>query len=927
MAAANQVLHLRSVCHTCLPPTSNSWYLNYDYNHEYKKRRLIMSVGNDEFIDNVLFVELKVKDQRGNIGTAGLKLIKSHAPQNGTCTIEPQIGTECTTKFQISCQNFATMIEEPLLYTFKMGNIYVERTNSPETFLYLNREGTLTVHICNYHHACTVVDLPVVIDESQSEDSPNLNVMLAEGRRQQAFCFMQLFSHNPENMTSFVDADISWGDQDSTTNLEMVNTLEIAKNCISTLKSLKNPEVRVVSHFMSRVAYIFNFVSSDTEILDLTEPIWIEMSKRLTYMITFCMIPDLEILKLNSFLLVPDYNDKEVYIDWMDFNHPVAMRMSHIVAIIQGIFILWRNIGAHLTRFIEPGEPFNYILDDVSFRVKMYDKFSPDNIILRDSYCSLKAPTTTINFLRELLNSNRLMVYTWCLKSDVLWWVPGVSPPNSASMAINIFGSNMQTNYLTSLPNELVSYNVGVKRLSNITNYYYEDTNVVRYHAIIYSVKLQGKANLVVQFIKSSVDFRVLITTHIKPVLRNIYDKSFYVPKGSTKKTVILNNHCPRENIAYIAIYKAEPNAVESANFTLRIRSQQCNVFDLTKDDPTWQKIDCNLKSMVQNPRFSQCNVDYLSIFSATAYRIEPFEIQQIANEIFVPPICSISVIFFCSVILGVVLLLLLATLRARYRRKNLIRVMKSRLDEEDPRTENVIVQLRTGGGLLSFTTSNVTLEFVSELGRYKVVIYQNPVNPHLGLGTSRMIRLSNTKVKLPCRLAVSHDLSGRYPSWYCRSIQVDDLRNDLSYTFPFHCWIRKDDKIVVSCYAKKKKKNIHKLQNIKRAERCLLFLRRFRFYSRVYFTDWFMLQPILGPWRYTDSSLNAYQRTCILICKTVITITLVFCFYRRSTIFNRYKFHKYFKLLDLNDTLALFIGSYMLVIFLNYCLEHLSLP
>ncbi|TDG42525.1 hypothetical protein AWZ03_011041 [Drosophila navojoa] len=294
---------------------------------------------------------------------------------------------------------------------------------------------------------------------------------------------------------------------------------------------------------------------------------------------------------------------------------------------------------------------------------------------------------------------------------------------------------------------------------------------------------------------EASVDFRVLMTMHVKPVLRNIYDKSHYVPMGSIKTTLILNNHCPQENTAYIAIYKADPNSLKPANFTVQIRSQQCNAFDLSNDSPTWRKFDCSLKTMAQNHRFSQCHVHYLSIFSATAYKIEPFEIQQIANEIFVPPVSSLAVIFFCAMILGVGALLLLATLRSRYRRKNLIRVMKSKRDEVDPSEENVIVQLRTGGGLLSFTTANVTLEFISDQGRYKVVIYQNPVNPHLALGTSRMIRLSDKKVQLPCRLIISHDLSGRYPSWYCRSIQVDDLRNDLSYTFPLHCWIRRDQK------------------------------------------------------------------------------------------------------------------------------------
>lgn len=918
--AVDQVLHLRAVCLTCTDYCSYKWTLN-GVDAQQNKKRLVTRLAAD--LVGQLTVKLSVMDQAGN-GNTELKLQQAQPPQGGSCTIQPSIGEECITKFHISCQNYASAHQEPILYTFRMGHIYVENINSGETFLYLNGRDLLTVRICTYYLACTDVQIPVTVLSQEFNETPNIVAMLREGRRQEAFCVLHRLSFSPENMTTFTDSDDSFRSELSFAALEMVNSLEIANNSLSTLKSSERLELRVVSHIIKRADFIFNFVREDTEILDLTEDICLDLGKLLTYILTYFTISDREILELNSFLT----QDKDLFhgvsVNWTRLDHNIVLRVSTLVSIVKGIFSMWHKTGEQLTRYIQPEEPFDYVLNNISYRVEMHDAYKPIEHESNNTSCYITSSLQTIKILRKMLQTNYLLFYTWCFTFDIFWWVPRTMSPTSATIAFNIMGRNSPNNDITAKSNKLILFKLGLERLSNTAEY--EESNVIFDHAISYKLRLQGKANLVVKLLRSSADLRVLVAMNVKPVLRNIYDQSFYFPKGFRSRTIILNNHCREDGIVYVLIYKVAKDP-EPANFSLRFSAQKLSAFDISNESPRWVKVECNLRTMVRKSNYSQCQVHYLSIFSAAAYKAEPMSIKQVSSNLFIAPLNLVFVMFYCLIILGVIVILSWVTLRARRKKKNLIRVIKWKRDEEDPSTENIIVHLQTGGRLLSSTTANVKLIFISDLGRYKAVIYQNPVNPYLELNTSCMLRLSDRRVQLPCRLIISHDTSGRFPSWYCRSIQVDDLRNNLSYTFLLHCWIRRGQKVMVSCNQTERKTILNQLHRVKDAKGSLLFIRRFRYYIRFYFTDWFMMQPLFGPWRYTDESLDVYQRTCIWLFKAIITITVVVCFYRKSTFYNSFKFQNDLTLLGMTDFVLLAFGSYMLTLLLTFCLQHTTQP
>ncbi|XP_032288797.1 uncharacterized protein [Drosophila virilis] len=920
--ATDQVLHLQALCPACKMPITYIWKLN-GIDMKQNKQRLVMKLATD--LVGELIVTLNVADQAGK-GTTELRLQQLQPLKSGNCVIEPQNGKECVTKFHIRCQNFVSMIQEPLLYTYTTGNIYEDITNSEETFLYLNGNTPLIVRICGFQFPCTFINISFTIEPmnfrgSETLDKHSMVRMLVDGRRQQAFCFLQKLLASPERINDVLGYFRSITMDRTLSVFEMVNTLEIAYKCITFVGVVNCHEAHAMSNILERVILTFNFVREDTEILDMPEATCLDMGMLITNIVAYCMVKKTELARQN---LILDYPYNEDYIDWPPFDKMVSSRIKCYLDVVSLVFKIWHTIGKEFTRYIQPEEPFNYVLNNVSYRVEMHNSYAPIEYASNCTSCTLKIPLPTVEAHRQMLGTNDLLIHAWCFESDIFWWAPGTFPPTTAVLAVDILGRNAPYKFKSQ---SSLLYQLGLRNVKGNTVFLYEQSDMIHNNMIIYRLKLDGQVNMLVHFVNTSASLRVLITMNVEPTLLNLHDKSCIVSKDCYSRTIILKNRCTEGGIAYIAVYKANSFDTAPAHYTFRISAQECSVWDTSNKYPNWMKHGCYPQNLAQGQPYSLCNVEHLSVFSAKRYEIKPFPIKKIHSYAYQSPFSLSCLIFNCLLALAALSLLIIGKLRLRHKKKNLIRVIKSDRDEMPPHTENIIVHLRTGGYIIGSTTANIKLVFTSTLGRYKVVIYQNPISPHLKLNTSCMIRLSDEKVQLPCRLTISHDVSGRYPSWYCRSVQVDDLRHDLSYTFPIHSWIRRAQKIQVSCLPTEKLVTIKRLHQVKVTNGCWSqFKHRFRYYCKFYFINWFMMQPILGPWRFTDESCNIYERTCIWLCKTILTTTMVFCYYRNSTHIKYFEFDQQISLLSVSEFLEIGIGSYFATLIFEFFLYHLIL-
>lgn len=897
----NHSLHLRAICNECVKPvytwTMNGVTLNQD------NERFVVALKSD--VGEEIIVQLDVVDRYSKAHTE-IKLNISKPPTGGHCTIEPKTGEECLTKFKIHCVDYKSDGIGPLLYAFKLGTVYADYSNSPETFLYLNKVDKLTIHICNEHFACTVKELNFSVVPMSDFDMNTLVMLRDMGQRQRVICILQKLSTSPGQI-DYMEKQLKLIEHDTTrTMLEMINTMEIAYKFIKSLKRIEHHEAHITSYFISRAISTFNAIKKDTEILDMPREMCLNMGNVLTDIVGILSIHGPTNREGQEILSDLDNPFNDQFSNWTEFDTDIVQHIGHYSKLVRLIFDLWKLIGSAAAHHIQPSDKYEYATANSSYKLMMHEKNTKILYNSHDFYCKFEIPKSTVANLRKTFQTKALLIQTWCFHRNLFWWVPEIQHPTTAILAVNVYAQNgKDDSALEATENNL--WSLSVRNVHYNARQTPTQTDVLHRSLVVYKLQLRGRANLIVQFFNASKSLRVMVKLNVEPTLFNLYKTNCYIPMGK-ERTIVLRNRCPEKSIAYIAVYRANFWDFSHVTYSYSLRAHECCVWNKNNGNPHWSRSGCYSKDTKHNTLYSQYYVNQFSVFSAKDYSVKSHHVPTKITFVKDLPVNMSCVLFTCLMIVGTLALLFIGKSEC-VSNQNLVRVIQSNRDEVHPRTENVIVHIHTGSMKLAFTTANIQLTFKSDLGRYKVIVYQNPCNPHLGVSTSGLLRLSDEKVQLPCRLTISHDNTGRYPTWYCRAIQIDDLRRDLSYTFPIYRWIKRGQKVKVSCYradvvSDKEKEN----KNI----RWTNFTLRFRHYIKLYFINWYLLQPILGPWRYTDNSCNTFERICMWSCKVILIITLIFCYYRNTTHVNYYDYEQQSSETSTARVLALAIGCYL---------------
>lgn len=699
----------------------------------------------------------------------------------------------------------------------------------------------------------------------------------------------------------------------------MINTLEIAYNFIKSLKQIEHREAHIMSYFISRIISTFNVIKKDTEILDMPRKMCLNVGNVLTDIVENLSIHGPMHLDGQEIPNDFDHPFNDQYSNWAEFDTGIVHRIGRFSKLFRLIFDLWKLIGSAATHHIQPSDKYEYATSKFSYKLMMHEKNTKISYNSHDFYCKFEIPKSTVSNLRKTFQTKALLIQTWCFHRNIFWWVPEVWHPTTAILAVNVYAQNGKDDSVLEASGSNL-YSLSVRNIRNNAEQTPSQSDVLHRSLVVYKLQLRGQANLIVQFFNASKSLRVMVKLNVEPTLFNLYGTNCYVPMGK-ERTIVLRNRCPEKSTAYIAVYRANYLDFSHVTYSYSFRAHECCVWKRNNGNPHWSSSGCYSKDTKYNTLYSQYYVNQFSVFSAKDYSVKSHRVPTKITFVKDLPVNMSCVLFTCLMILGTLALLFIGRSECVSNR-NLVRVIQSNRDEMHPRTENVIVHIHTGSMKLAFTTANIQLIFKSDLGRYKVTVYQNPCNPHLGISTSCLLRLSDEKVQLPCRLTISHDNTGRYPTWYCRAIQIDDLRRDLSYTFPIYRWIKRGQKVKVSCY---RSDVVSDKDKESKNTRWRNFIIRFRHYIKLYFINWYMFQPILGPWRYTDSSCNTLKRICIWSCKVILTITLIFCYFRNTTQVNYYDYDQQRSETNIARLLALAIGCYLATVIYDMILTIIT--
>ncbi|XP_030385714.1 uncharacterized protein LOC115632622 [Scaptodrosophila lebanonensis] len=925
-----ELLHLLALCEDCESPIEYKWTMN-SKDMQQNKRRFVYKVPNDDTIGD-LFIRLEVKTARQRNGVHVLVLKQNKAPTNGTCSIEPKHGQECQTNFHVVCKDFVDSNPGPILYVYTVNGAHIHVIGFGEARLFLIEGGSLNVSICDSQFACTTLSLSYTVDSMELPNSLeeidaffkkyDFKRMLRDGPRDQAFCLFYRLSLHKATAAIVKRYYREFGKDRSKTLMEMVWLLNSATNFLHQLKPVTHDKAQALTLAFVKLARTFDFLQKDREVLDLLTPVYFGICQTITTIMS--MLSD-ETEHSHKDLMVKDFDDpfSEDNKDWLSLDPTVAVRVSSFQLMVSLTFFILKQIGLEAPRFHNPGEEaFLAFAPHVGYKVEVFEHYGPIEFVSNSTNCKIIVPLESVIALRRIYKSNHLLIQSVCHSSNVNWWAPEVWHPTTAIFTASFFSLHAApiSPYHTKLP-----FTLELKRVIYDVDDY-DRTDYLIGNIIVYRTKLPVTALLLVKFLKTTANLRVLLTLNEKPSLGLLRTKGCLITRGQHNRTLIMRSFCTAEGIVYMAVYRADPFDKTPAHFTFRMNIQECIVWDNKVKNPLWVSDSCYPKNTDIHPEVSICEIDHLSTFAAKEYPVMPFPLQKGRRIMEEMPINVASILFYCLIFLAAFGILFWGRFRRHPQKMNLIRVIPSREKEEPHKLETTILHLRTGGMLLAQTSANVKLVFRSDLGRYKVIIYQNPLDPHLLSNTSCMVRLSNKKLQLPCMLTISHDGNGQYPRWFCRSIQVDDLKHDLSYTFEIHRWIRKGEKVRVSCFSdeinSRLRYPVHRV--ILPTRRLPLFKARFRKYTKFYYTNWFFMQPVFGPFRFTDDSLNIYERSCIWICKMVVTTCIVAIYFRRATVENYYNY-QHMTVTFSSEILAVAIGSYFVTVLFDVLFDHLA--
>lgn len=192
----------------------------------------------------------------------------------------------------------------------------------------------------------------------------------------------------------------------------------------------------------------------------------------------------------------------------------------------------------------------------------------------------------------------------------------------------------------------------------------------------------------------------------------------------------------------------------------------------------------------------------------------------------------------------------------------------------------DILIYLKTGGRQNSQTTATVRLVFQTvQHTELQVDVMQNPSEPLLKRNSTYVLWLRTRNIRIPTRIAVSHNNAGRYPSWFLLSIEVVDNNMGLTQVFIVNRWIRTKMLILSSAMVLRRGT----------AGTVGTWCERFRTEFEHQWINWGMWRPVTGEWRESKDQIGMtrFERCCIFVCKIYASVTVVIVYKGHTTMFD----------------------------------------
>ncbi|KAH8288151.1 hypothetical protein KR054_003955 [Drosophila jambulina] len=922
-------IHLKGQCLRCINKKITTWQWRVDNTtQERASKRLIFHVTDSKKrkITIQLYVEA-VNRHKSNIiyyGTTIVTMEKNMGPSKTSCTIDPNVGTAQETLFYLQC-SLSQARFKPLQYCIGVNNYLIEECRTDENILVrLPPTEEVVVMICDNFYVCHDVSINVDVRRIEIEDTDiAFNEALSQARNfleyadwGQAFLLLfqvaTLISSN-ERLVTFIKTLYEYQPQ---TTAQLTHMVRLTKRVVLSLEPLDDMDVSAIARMLNVIASTFKIVIGSNELNTLMDSYFDSMVNNL-YDI------------LNKFSVEWDYIPKsqcraesESCLNIDNFRNRLeqmsTLRPQGLEHINNWLHAHWKlssclfYVGMGTARRLHPKEG-SKLLERSTFimRMESFDLDNDGNIELEsaDSMHTIVFTDKLLQEMRQRIRTDEVLIFVRSHKHSQYWWYPELDAQTQL-LVINAFTTNYiwqktekvvePLQYISKLKmnfsaGEYVNDEPNTQRLQRGVDFddpeedvenVIHDNVYTPFEVRMYRTELYAHSVIGVTFTQADIDYNVLIRMTTVPKLEDMQTDSICrVTTGFQQpKTLLLRNNCKKSQPVYIYIRAA--NLSESWNtfsekgaffsFSTEIRS--CRVWKYERPEPSWQNSAC-LPEMNKSIYFGiHCKCNYIGDFDADAMPIIalPMNLKCHIERPVVGHNYQMMIFFFTISILSVAYIFL--------NMKNM-KYLDKRLYVETYEGNkfcyrgDILIKFTFGGRYNAGTSANIIFSFKS-LGKvFEVIAYQDPVIRNFQRNNTFYFRLRRQLIRLPVQVSISHDYSGIYPYFFCRTVIICDTLTEQTQSFRFQQWMRRSSKDAQFQSAKIFYRGTTGDTDIYQ------WKPRFSKSMEYYMGNWYLFQPIIGPWRFgiDRSALCRWERSCVFIIKLFFSICIVVIFFGKT--------------------------------------------
>ncbi|XP_030377820.1 uncharacterized protein LOC115626579 [Scaptodrosophila lebanonensis] len=930
--SADQIVHLKAKCVRCHGMKVFNWTWRFEEEIIAENtNRLIYEIPYTVNRQVNIRVDIQAKKWDSDDGKwlyyhgrTWVILERNQGPIDSICQIEPQSGTALETTFDFKCQAGQTRFR-PMQYCISVRGLLIEDCKKDENFkMRLPATKNLNVKACDPYNVCQNVKVDVNVEPFPYESSESsfdsaiklIRRWLEYADWQRAFLIIyQLVREfdTKERLLQITDAMSVYLPQAA---FQVAHVARIAREITVTVAPFNDMEAMLVARLLGIVAHALELIIANNELDSLMEEYYNVMVDDLLDIVDYFyheweFIPDAQChAEAQSCLNIDIYGNRH---EQMHLLHP-----HHLEIVNNWMHAHWKLsscaflLGMGTAQRLKPGEGF-VVMQRNTFTMQMeafdIEEKTSLHLTSKNLMHEVLLSEEFINDVRERLNTTEILISMRSANQSQFWWYPEQESQTQV-LVVNIYSSRKiwERTWKLNVPIRFISkFRIDEQNTENTTDSNFTrkarqagfdepepvaenvvNDNVHNSEEIrMYHADVLGHAILGITFTHVDIDYQVLLRSTYVPKLEDMDQKDATCLISSSKNTssvLLFRNLCNESRRVYIylrAANRKEPwdeYQTGGATFTFSTEIRFCRLWAFTRPEPDWQNTACIPEMNKSVTDGIQCECDYVSAFDADASPIIVTTMKPKCHLEQPKVERNYQMIGFYIFITAVAILYLYINMQSAMEHDKRLYVEQRRTGKPCRRGD-IIVKFTFGGRYNAGTSANLIFSFISARGTFDFVVYQNPLIHHFDRNTTITFRLQRELVQLPARLALGHDNTGIYPHYYCRNVVVHDMLTGHTQNFRFMCWLRgtpTDNNYM------RARLLIRDKQTPKDAFSWKL---RFAMSMENYMGNWYLFQPIIGPWRYGigQRSLTRWERSCIFICKMFITLSVVVIYFGKS--------------------------------------------